>query len=303
MPHLPGGLTAAAPAAAPGTVESMVIGGRGRLRSAAVVALAAAAVLTGQTAAVAAPVEFDVPVSAVGVDISHPQCDADLPGARAFVVVGVNGGMATTANPCLAEQLEWAWESNGSVPEQPTAQVYLNTANPGQVRNLVSTWPSAGRTPYGECDGANSTACSWRYGWERTRVSVEDFFVPEARAAGVPRVPSGYSWWLDVETSNTWQSGSSDALARNRATLEGMAAYLDSRRADVGLYSTAQQWGQIVGDVPADSPLAGLPSWLAGSVTVAQAVAACDLPPLVPRSRVALTQYVPDDLDRNHSCR
>lgn len=284
----------------------MGIGGtrRGRLRSAAVVAVAAAAMaVAGQSPAGAAPAEFDVPQSPVGVDISHPQCDADLPDARAFAIVGVNGGVATEANPCLAEQLAWAWESNGSLPEQPAAQVYLNTANPGQVMGLVSTWPTAGTTPYGECEGENSAACSWRYGWERTRDSVADFFVPAAREADVVSLPSRYRWWLDVETSNTWQSGSDEALARNRATLEGMVAYLDSRGADVGLYSTGQQWAEIVGTVPGSSPLAGLPSWLAGSVTAAQAVAACELPPLVPRSRVALTQYVPDDLDRNHSCR
>jgi hypothetical protein len=263
---------------------------------------AAATVLGGQTAAGAAPTEFDVPVSPVGVDISHPQCEAELPDDRAFTIVGVNGGRSTEPNPCLAEHLEWAWESNGSVPEQPVVQLYLNTANPGQVSSLVTTWPSDGETPYGECDGDNTAACSWRYGWERTRDSVTEFFLPAARDAGVGSRASSYRWWLDVETMNTWQSGSDDALARNRATLEGMAAYLDFRGADVGLYSTGQQWAEIVGSVPLDSPLAGLPSWLAGSVTVAEAVAACELPPLVPRGRVDMTQYVPDDLDRNHSC-
>ncbi len=264
--------------------------------------LAAATVLALQSPAGAAPSEFDMPVSQVGVDISHPQCDSDLLDDRAFAVVGVNGGIATTANPCLDEQLAWAWESNGSVPEQPVAQLYLNTANPGQARNLINTWPSAGDTPYGECDGGNTTACSWRYGWERTRESVTDFFASAAREAEVDSLPSSYRWWLDVETMNTWQVGSDDARARNRAALEGMTAYLDLRGADVGLYSTGRQWQQIVGSVPTDSPLAGLPSWLAGSVTSAQAVAACELPPLVPRGRVVMTQYVPDDLDRNHSC-
>lgn len=277
---------------------------RGRLRSAALATLAAAAVvLTGNAQAFAAPAESDAPVSSAGVDISHPQCGADLPDGRAFAVVGVNGGLATEPNPCLAEQLAWAWESNGSVSEQPVAQLYLNTANPGQVRSLVDTWPSDGATPYGDCDGGNSTACSWRYGWERARSSVIEFFLPAARDAGVDSVASSYRWWLDVETMNTWQSGSDDARDRNRAALEGMAAYLDFRGAEVGLYSTGQQWGRIVGSVPAGSPLVGLPSWLAGSVTLAQAVAACDLPPLVPQGRVELTQYVPDDLDLDHSCR
>jgi hypothetical protein len=263
---------------------------------------AAATVLTGNASAGAAPAEFDRPLSVVGVDVSHPQCDAELPADRAFTVVGVNGGSATRDNPCLAGQLAWAWESNGSVPEQPVAQLYLNTANPGQVLGLVSTWPSSGDTPYGECGGENSPACSWRYGWERARESVTEIFLPAARDAGVDSVASSYRWWLDVEAMNTWQIGSDDARARNRATLEGMVDYLDLRGAEVGLYSTGQQWEQIVGTVPADSPLTGLPSWLAGSSSLAEAVAACALPPLVPEGRVTLTQYVPDDLDRNHSC-
>lgn len=281
----------------------MRIGGWGGwLRTAALAPVATAVVLALQTPAGASPSEYDVPVGPAGIDVSHPQCGRDLPVGSAFAVVGVNGGVATRPNPCLAEQLEWAWESTGSLPEQPPAQVYVNTANPGQVRGLVTTWPSAGVTPYGRCDGGNTAACSWRYGWERARTSVTGFFLPAAREAGVDSLASSYRWWLDVETMNTWQSGSDEARERNRATLEGMAAYLDFRGADVGLYSTGRQWAQIAGSVPGDSPLAGLPSWLAGSSTLAEAVAACDLPPLVPDGRVTLTQYVPDDLDRNHSC-
>jgi hypothetical protein len=115
--------------------------------------------------------------------------------------------------------------------------------------------------------------------------------------------PARYTWWLDVETTNTWQQGSIGALARNRATLEGMTAYLVSRDAEVGLYSTRQQWQQIAGTVPADSNLAGRDSWLAGATTLAGAAAACRSAPLVPRSRVTLSQYVVDELDRNYSCR
>jgi len=115
--------------------------------------------------------------------------------------------------------------------------------------------------------------------------------------------PARYTWWLDVETMNTWQSGSDEARARNRATLEGMTDYLLSRGATVGLYSTGEQWAEIVGRVPSDSNLADLDSWLAGSTTLEEARTACRSEPLVPRGRVTLAQYVVDDLDRNHSCR
>ena len=238
----------------------------------------------------------------VGYDVSHPQCGSTLPSSRAFAVVGVNGGVSTKANPCLATQLRWAAKANGSVAEQPRVQLYLNTANPGELRTQVTTWPRAGSTPYGACAGGNDMACSWQYGYERAQNSVVSFFTPAARAARVDSLPSRYTWWLDVETMNTWQSGSAEALTRNRAALEGMTAYLLDRGGRVGLYSTSYQWAQIVGSVPSTSNLVGRNSWLAGASTLSQAESNCSRPPLVPGGRVTLTQYVPDSLDRNHSC-
>ena len=129
------------------------------------------------------------------------------------------------------------------------------------------------------------------------------FFTPAARAARVDSLPSRYTWWLDVETMNTWQSGSGDALDRNRAALEGMTAYLVSRGGEVGIYSTNRQWARIVGSVPESSILAGRDSWLAGSTTLDGATDACEEEPLVPGGEVTLTQYVRNDVDRNHVCR
>ena len=36
-----------------------------------------------------------------GNDVSYPQCGSTLPGAPAFGIVGVNGGLANDLNPCL----------------------------------------------------------------------------------------------------------------------------------------------------------------------------------------------------------
>lgn len=267
------------------------------LRSVVIAALALAAVVLGMpaTASAAAPTR-------VGYDVSYPQCGSSLPSARAFAIVGVNGGLSTRANPCLSTQLSWAWRSNGSVAGQPKAQLYLNTANPGEIRDQVSTWPISGSTPYGDCDGGNSMACSWEYGWERASNSVLSFFTPAARTARVDGRPASYIWWLDVETTNTWQSGSTEALARNRATLEGMTSYLIARGGRVGLYSTGQQWSEIVGNVPSTSNLASRPSWLAGSTSLSDARSDCRDAPLTPGSTVTLTQYVYRGLDRNNAC-
>ncbi len=134
--------------------------GGGRALGAA--ALAAASLALGVPAAAAHPGDD----AEVGYDVSYPQCDDALPDDPAFAVVGVNGGLATRPNPCLAEQLAWAAErTTGAVAAQPRLQLYVNTANPGQVRDRVTTWPARGRTPYGRCEGDNSRACSWQYGW------------------------------------------------------------------------------------------------------------------------------------------
>jgi hypothetical protein len=267
-----------------------------RLRSVLVVVLAvAAAVLAVPGTASAAP-------TTVGYDVSYPQCSSTLPAARPFAVVGVNGGLSTKVNPCLSTQLAWAWKSSGAVPAQPRAQLYLNTANPGEVRSQITTWPKTGTNRYGTCEGSNSAACSYQYGWERAANSVTSFFAPAARAARVETNPAGYTWWLDVETMNTWQSGSSEARARNRATLEGMTDYLRSLGGRVGIYSTNYQWGQIVGSVPPTSSLAGKPSWLAGATSLSGAKSNCARPALVPGGKVTLTQYVQSGWDRNNSC-
>ena len=238
-----------------------------------------------------------------GYDVSYPQCGTTLPSGQAFGVVGVNGGLATTANKCLSTQLTWAWNSSGAVASQPKAQLYLNTANPGEIRNQVTTWPHSGNTPYGRCTGGNTHACSWEYGWERTQNSVTNFFTPAASSAGVPTTPSSYTWWLDVETTNTWQSGSSQALARNKATLEGMTAYLTLRGGKVGIYSTGTQFHQIAGHPGSGSTLYHVDSWLAGASSASGARTNCAKPPLLAGGHVLLAQYVVGGLDHDLSCR
>lgn len=256
----------------------------------------------------------------VGNDISWPQCGKALPTDHAFGIVGVNGGTAANTNPCLSDQLLWAYRAVGG-SKQPKAQLYVNTANPGQVLEEyeVTTWPTnnvdpEGNTidnPYGQCTTTpgnyngytNDLPCSWQYGWNRAVEAVVNRFVPAAASAGVSSTASAYVWWLDVETMNSWQTGSTDALARNTATLEGMTSHYQSRGAKVGLYSTNYQWGQIVGStVSPSSNLNGLNSWLAGARSLKGAQSNCKNPALTAGSMVTLTQYVSGNLDYDYSC-
>jgi hypothetical protein len=237
----------------------------------------------------------------VGYDIGWPQCGKKLPTAQAFGIVGVNGGNAANTNPCLSSQLSWASKSTGGT-NQPKVQLYINTANPGEVISQITTWPTNNtdktgfvtNNPYGTCSGANDTACSWQYGWNRAVEDYNDRLLPAAPGAQVS---------LDVETVNTWQSGSSDALARNAAALEGMMSYFSGNGAKVGLYSTAAQWSVIVGQsVGASSNLNGIANWRPSGASLDNAKANCSVAPLTSGGFVSLTQYVQQNLDKNHSC-
>lgn len=234
--------------------------------------------------------------STLGNDISFPQCGSRLPSGQAFGIVGVNGGLANTNNPCFAEQLAWAQNSNGST-SQPNAALYVNTANP--TKAAASKWPKDNNvngteisSPYGTCADTDGVACSYIYGYTR---AFED-----ATMRNVPS-PSTFKWWLDVETGNSW---STTDLAANAASLEGMVDYFKSIKVTgLGIYSTSYQWNTIVGKLSDSSSLNGLESWLAGSRTERSAKTACADAPLTLNGTVTVTQFVSKGLDYDVSCR
>lgn len=241
-----------------------------------------------------------------GYDVSVPQCGKALPTDHYFGIVGVNGGTATTYNHCLTEQLNWAKTARiGS--KQPRVQLYVNTANPAQENTYSwSSWPKSGNTfnPYGACSGYrnNNLACSWQYGWNRSE-ETEKYFLENATQAGISTNTGDYTWWLDVETMNSWQYGSADALARNVAAIEGFGAYYQAKGAKIGLYSTAVQWGDITGKrLRTDSNLNSLPNWRPSGTTLTNAKRNCSVAPLTTGGYISLTQYVVKNLDNNYSC-
>lgn len=252
------------------------------------------------------PATTSAPATPVGYDVSWPQCATWLPSGQAFAIVGVNGGLANTTNPCLATQLAWAAGSSGTT-DQPAVALYVNTANPPAA--VASWWPTSNvyptsardpvANPYGQCAGQDGPACSYIYGYAKA--------YNNGNLRGL-RDPAQYFWWLDVETENTW----SPNRWANRAVLEGMTHYyLDVLGAPgVGIYSTGYQWARIVGALgpvesgttaPGPSNLNGLPSWLAGATSLAAAQANCADVPLT-GGRVTLTQYLVNGLDHNYAC-
>jgi hypothetical protein len=167
----------------------------------------------------------------VGRDVSYPQCADGLPGAAAFAIVGVGGGRAFSANPCLATQYAWA------AGRPSTPGVYVNTGNPAP--RSAYYWPTSGSRDPALCRDNTSVSdagCAYDYGWHAAGDALT--------VAAAAKVPRTITWWLDVETVNSWNG---DAHA-NTADLQGM---LDRLRragvAEVGIYSTARQWASITG--------------------------------------------------------
>jgi hypothetical protein len=257
--------------------------------------------------------------SVTGNDVSWPQCGKPLPSGQAFGIVGVNNGLANNTNPCLAAQLAWAQKSTGATA-QPKSAVYVNTGNPSGVAG-IAWWPTSNTfahktsdgtdtntttgsdvtdvvavpvpAAYGACSTSASAdaACSYVYGFAKAYDDVRYRGVPAASAA---------RWWLDVETTNSWET----TTRPNVADLEGMVDAFTSQGMSVGVYSTPYQWGVITGtNVSSTSSLSGLPNWTAGAASLKDAPSHCTTGAFTPGSSVSIVQYVSNNLDYDYSCR
>jgi len=222
-----------------------------------------------------------------GFDISYPQCAAPYPANPLFGIVGVNGGRPYVAgNPCLASQITWGGGVN--------AELYVNTANPDPAAS--SYWPT-GRTSPRFCDPAatNSADCSYDYGWY---AAADSYAKAQAAytALGIATSPSVTSWWLDVETTNSWQASTTN----NIAELQGEVDYLRSVGVTkLGFYSTTVQWGTITGGTNAFS---AYPSWGAGAPSEKAAKQHCISTPGFTGGRLALVQYIWSGFDADIRC-
>lgn len=179
--------------------------------------------------------------SALGYDISWPQCGGSYPtGEFSFAVIGINRHDPMTKNPCLASEIAWARQ--GSIGPM----LYMNTASP------PASYQSALCTP------GDELCRSYRFGREAAGFSLN---------YALTIAPDVYYYWLDVESFNTWSSNKQ----ANAEVVRGMIAFLQEQGKRVGIYSTWYQFPLAVGDY---SP--GLPIWVPGVATgPSTAPAAC----------------------------
>jgi hypothetical protein len=267
---------------------------------AAVVALATALVIQGPLGALAAAPGAP-PGGSSGHDISWPQCGSSYPGNGSFGIVGVTNGRAWSANPCLASEYQWA----SAYPRTP--DVYMNTANPAPHSSYY--WPASGASDPALCRDATVTTdpgCAYDYGWHTAANALA------TANAALGSSPVGY-WWLDVETSNTWNGDASS----NAADVQGSIDYLLSQHvAGVGVYSTGYQWTTITGgyststasqyssawsaEFTSPNGISNSPSWVAGASGPSDAPSYCSSSFL--GTTTWLVQYVSGGFDVDYAC-
>lgn len=231
--------------------------------------LAAMAVAAAAPSAVLA--SGSVPSGTVGADISWPQCGSEFPGGYSFGIVGVTGGRPFTANDCFGSEFQWA-QATGN------PQMYINLAY-GRSQDGPLLCPT---------DDAGCQAYNYGYDsaqWAHSYASSQTGGVSDRLG----------TWWLDVETENSW----SDDPDQNSYVIQGALDYLQRAAGrTVGIYSTSWMWGQLAGSfAPANAP-----NWIAGADGLDDG-SKCSAS-LWPGGQVWAIQYLNLDinLDQNAGC-
>lgn len=206
----------------------------------------------------------------IGIDASWPNCSQSLPRAG-FGIVGVTGGKNFSQNPCFKAQAS----------RFTNLSLYTNTGYPGQ--SYAAPYQNAPR----QCAPSDAICMAYNYGYNAAQYALN-----YANSQGV----ASSTWWLDVETMNTWINDT----AQNQSSLQGQIDALKAAGVvTVGIYSTTAQWGTITGGWQN-----GLPSWGATTWTTAKQAATYCKGHEFTGGPSYLMQYLPrkDRLDYNVAC-
>lgn len=163
----------------------------------------------------------------LGVDLSYPNCRVQAPNAS-FGIIGVNGGYPYTQNGCLAA--EASHYSNLSLYANSSLNADPNSVN---YANAVA-----------QCPAGDVNCAAYFYGY-----NAGTYAYNYAKSQGL----SSSTWWLDVETSNSW---STDPIQNQQSILGEQKALTDNGVTTVGVYSTTAQWNSIT-----NAWQNGWPSW------------------------------------------
>lgn len=247
----------------------------GKRRTAARTLLASGAILAAllvSVIALANPVEAAAatstyPSGSTGYDVSWPNCTAKAPAHPVFGIVGVSDGTGYSQNPCLANEASWF----------TTPSLYVNTGWYNQSSHINPFSPKV-------CASGDNNCLAYNYGYNAGLYALS--------YASSQNVHSSV-WWLDVETSNTWNS---DTI-QNRNSLQGEYDALAANGVtEIGVYSTTYQWDTVTG-----TWLNGWPSWGATTVRTASKAATFCSGHQFTGGPTYLIQYV-GTLDLDYAC-
>ena len=167
----------------------------------------------------------------VGTDVSWPNCTASKP-KSSFGIVGVTGGTVYSQNSCLAAEASW----------YSKLSLYANTGWYDQSSYINPNSPKT-------CQPGDANCLAYNYGYNAGLQAAS-----YAASLGV----SSTTWWLDVETGNSWNA---DTM-QNQNSLQGERdALINSGATTVGIYSTTAQWNEITGSWQNGWPNWGATTW------------------------------------------
>lgn len=228
------------------------------------IAAACGALLIGTGTAAAAGIYA---TGTTGVDLSWANCGTTAPRVS-FGIVGVTGGTVYSTNSCVAAEAR----------QFRSPSLYANTGWYDQSTHLNATSP---RT----CVTTDANCMAYNYGYNAGIAAWDS-----AASAGV----TSSTWWLDVETENTWNAD----VAQNRQSIQGETDALRAKGASsVGIYSQAWQWNQITGGW-----INNWPNWVAtGASSALKARTYCTNNRFT-GGLTYLAQYKSRGLDYNYAC-
>jgi hypothetical protein len=167
----------------------------------------------------------------IGVDVGWPNCTTSIPSVD-FGIVGVNDGQGYSTSPCIAKEAK----------NFTNLTLYVNTGWYNKSTHINPSYPKA-------CAKGDNNCLAYNYGYNAGLYALN-----AAQNAGV----SSTTWWLDVETANTWNKD----VVQNQNSLQGEHdALVANGVTTVGIYSTTAQWKSITGSWQNNWPSWGATTW------------------------------------------
>ena len=166
-----------------------------------------------------------------GVDIGWANCSASVPSVT-FGIVGVTNGQGYSTSPCIAQE----------ATHFGNLSLYVNTGWYDKSSHINPNSPKV-------CAQGDENCLAYNYGYNAGLYALN-----AAQSVGV----SSATWWLDVETSNTWNTD----VIQNQNSLQGEYDSLVANGVTiVGVYSTTAQWQSITGGWQNNWPSWGATTW------------------------------------------